>query len=450
VTAYPPRVTTPSLLDPSATAVLRLPEFRALLISRLSATLGMSALATVLAYFVWELTKDPLSLGLLGLVEAIPALGLILFGGHLADRRDRRTIIAITAALTALGTLVLAGIALDPGRVGLPGILAVVFLVGIAAGFERPALAAFEAQVVPIEFAARGASWMGAVWTGGAVLGPALGGFAIAFLGVPATLVLVSALLGLGTLLILRIGRKPLPAPTPGEGFLSSLGGGVRYVARNQPLLGSMALDLFAVFFGGAIALLPIFASEILAQPGEGPDAAAIRLGFLRAAPTVGALLAMLLTARVAPRRRAGPLLLVCVAGFGVSMVVFGLSTSFWLSMAALFMSGFTDGVSVVIRAIILRVESPEALRGRIASVNYLFIGASNELGALESGVAASLFGVVPSIVGGGIVTLGIVAVVALFLPNLRRLDLGRRMVEGPGATPSDVAAAGGTPGAAP
>ena len=205
-----------------------------------------------------------------------------------------------------------------------------------------------------------------------------------------------------------------------------------------------MALDLFAVFFGGAIALLPIFASEILAQPGEGPDAAAIRLGFLRAAPTVGALLAMLLTARIAPRRRAGPLLLVCVAGFGVSMLVFGLSTSFLLSMAALFVSGFTDGVSVVIRAIILRVESPEAMRGRIASVNYLFIGASNELGALESGVAATLFGVVPSIIGGGIVTLGIVAVVALFLPELRRLDLGRRMVEGPGATPSDAAAARG------
>ncbi len=439
---YPPSVSGPSLLDPSATAVLRLPEFRALLLARLSATLGMSALATVLAFFVYEITRDPLALGLLGLVEAIPALGLILFGGHLADRRDRRTIIAVTAALTALGTLILAAIALDPALVGLPGILVVVFLVGIAAGFERPALSAFEAQVIPIEYAARGASWMGAVWTGGAVAGPAIGGFAIAFLGIPATLLGVSLLLGLGVILILRIGRKPIPVPTPGEGIVASLTGGVRYVARNQALIGSMALDLFAVFFGGAIALLPIFASEILAQPGEGPDAAAIRLGFLRAAPTVGALLAMLLTARIAPRRRAGPLLLVSVAGFGVSMLVFGLSTSFLLSLAALFVSGFTDGVSVVIRAIILRVESPEAMRGRIASVNYLFIGASNELGALESGVAATLFGVVPSIVGGGIVTLGIVAVVALFLPELRRLDLGRRMVEGPGATPSDAAAA--------
>ncbi len=211
---------------------------------------------------------------------------------------------------------------------------------------------------------------------------------------------------------------------------------GVRYVVRHQVLLGSMALDLFAVFFGGAIAMLPVFASDIL---HVGP----IGLGLLRTAPSVGALLSMLATARIPPKRRAGPIFLICVAIFGVSMLVFGLSTSFVLSLAALFVAGLADGVSVVIRIVIVRVESPEAMRGRIASVNHVFIGASNELGAFESGVAATLLGVVPSVVAGGVLTLGIVAAVAVLAPELRRLDLGRRMIEGPGAQPLTMLAAG-------
>jgi MFS family permease len=190
-----------------------------------------------------------------------------------------------------------------------------------------------------------------------------------------------------------------------------------------------MALDLFAVFFGGAIAMLPVFASDIL---HVGP----IGLGLLRTAPSVGALLSMLLSARFPPRRHAGPIFLVCVTVFGISMLVFGLSTSFALSLAALFVAGLADGVSVVIRIVIVRVESPEAMRGRIAAVNHVFIGASNELGAFESGVAATLLGVVPSVVAGGLVTLGIVAAVALLVPQLRGLDLGRRLIEGPGAQP--------------
>jgi MFS family permease len=197
-----------------------------------------------------------------------------------------------------------------------------------------------------------------------------------------------------------------------------------------------MALDLFAVFFGGAMALLPVFASDILHVGPAG-------LGVLRTTPAVGALVAMLATARIPPRRRAGPTFLTCVAIFGVSMIAFGLSTSFALSLAALFVAGLADGVSVVIRIVILRVESPEAMRGRIASVNHVFIGASNELGAFESGVAATLLGVVPSVLAGGLVTLGVVAAVGVFLPELRRLDLGRRLVEGPGAQEATPTRAG-------
>jgi MFS family permease len=418
----------------SSRAVLAIPEFRALLGVRFTNALGMSALATVVAFQTYEVTGDPLALGLLGLVEAIPALGLMLIGGHIADRRDRRSIVIGTSTLLVIGALALAIISLDADLVGLPLILAVVFTVGLAAGFERPALAAFEAQVIPIQHATSGASWMGSVWTTAGILGPALGGLSVALLGIPGTYFALALVLLASLGCILLIGRKPMPTPEPGERVIDSLTSGARYVIRNQALLGSMALDLFAVFFGGAIALLPVFASDILLV---GP----VGLGLLRTAPSAGALLAMLVTTRYQPRRRAGPIFLTAVTAFGISMLVFGLSTSFVLSLLALFVSGLADGVSVVIRVVILRVESPEAMRGRIASVNYVFIGASNELGAFESGVAASLFGAVPSIVAGGLVTLGVVAVVATFLPELRHLDLGRRMVEGPGvaqiATPS-------------
>jgi MFS family permease len=428
---------TTSATTSSATALLRLPEVRALLAARGLAALGVSAIATVVAFQTYEVTGNPLALGLLGLVEAIPALGLMLVGGHVADRRDRRSIIVLTGIALTLGALALAWLSLDPDNVAFGGILAVVFLIGVAAGFERPALTAFETQVIPIEHATRGASLTGAAWTGAAIVGPALGGLAIAFVGIPATYVAIAVVMAVSIWCVTRIGRKPMPEPTAGESVATSLVGGVRYVVGNQVLLGSMALDLFAVFFGGAIAMLPVFASDIL---HVGP----VGLGVLRTAPSVGALLSMLVSARIPPKRHAGPILLISVAIFGVSMLVFGFSTSFVLSLAALFVAGLADGVSVVIRIVIVRVESPEGLRGRIAAVNHVFIGASNELGAFESGVAATLLGVVPSVVAGGILTIGIVAGVTLLAPQLRRLDLCRRAIEGPGAQPLAVLSEGG------
>jgi MFS family permease len=383
-------------------------------------------LATVVAFQTYDVTGNPLALGLLGLVEAIPALGLMLIGGHVADRRDRRSIILITSVLLVLGALVLAVASANASAVALPLILAVVFVVGIAAGFERPAFAAFEAQVIPIDQASQGASYQGTVSTGGSIIGPALGGIAIAVAGLAGTYTLITVLFAISTVCVTLIASKPVPPVDVAERFIDSLKGGLDYVVHNQVLIGSMALDLFAVFFGGAIALLPVFASDILHVGPEG-------LGVLRTAPSVGALLAMLLTTRFRPLRHAGPVFLTCVTIFGVSMLVFGLSTSFALSFAALFVSGLADGVSVVIRSLILRVESPEALRGRIASVNFVFIGASNELGAFESGVAASIFGTVPSVIGGGILTLVVVGTVSVLLPGLRRLDLADRLITGPG-----------------
>jgi MFS family permease len=405
-------------------------EFRALLGARGTNALAMSAQVTVVAFQTYDITRDPLALGWLGLVEAIPALSLVLFGGHVADRRDRRAIVLLTSAGVMACAALLAVLSAQPAGIGLPAILAVVFATRVASGFERPALTAFEAQVIPLELTAKGVSWASSVSQAGAIVGPAAGGIAVALVGVAATYGLIAALLAASTLCVALIGRKPVPAPFRGESLIQSLLGGVRYVARTPPLIGSMGLDLFAVFFGGAIALLPVFASDIL-------HVGSVGLGVMRTAPSVGALLVMLVATRRPPGRHAGRSLLVCVAGFGVSMIVFGLSTVFVVSLLALFVSGVTDGVSMIIRNTILRVLSPESIRGRVASVNWVFIGASNELGAFESGVAAKLFGTVPSVVAGGLLTLGIVGLVAVGVPTLRRFDLDDAQAAGPMPEPT-------------
>jgi MFS family permease len=428
VTTRPPGPPLPPDPTRPSRSLLVLREFRALIGARSTNALAVSALATVVAFQVYDLTRDPLSLGWLGLVEAIPALSLVLFGGHLADRRDRRTIVVISSSIVTLTAVVLATLS-AAGVLTLVGILAVIFATGVASGFERPALTALEAQIVPREEAARGISILSSVSQSGAILGPAVGGIAIAVVGIPATYAGIAILLAISTACLATISRKPIPDRIEGEPVLQSLLGGVRYVARTPALVGSMALDLFAVFFGGAIALLPIFATDIL---HVGP----VGLGLLRTAPSVGALLVMLIATRRPPSRHAGRTLLVCVAGFGLSMIVFGSSTIFAVSLVALFFAGVTDGVSMIIRNTILRVLSPERIRGRVASVNWVFIGASNELGAFESGVAARLFGTVPSVVGGGILTLAVVGVTALLVPSLRNLDIGT-------ARPTDD----GTPG---
>jgi MFS family permease len=401
----------------SDSSVLRIPELRWILVARASNALGSSALLTVLGYQVYQLTHDPLALGLLGLVAGLPALALGLYGGHVADRRDRRTIIVVTSTALALLVLVLAFVSLEAQDTTLLAIMGVVFLTGVASGFERPAMTAFEAQVIPLDQAAQGASWVSTMWTVGGLVGPALGGLAVAIAGIPATYLLMALVLAMSPVAILRISRKPVPEPEAGESFLTSVRDGLRFVFKRQQLWGAMTLDLFAVLFGGVEALLPIFAIGIL---GVGP----FGLGLMRTAPALGALVTLLLATRRPPDRHAGPLLMGSVAGFGVAVIVFGLSTSFPLSMLALFVLGATDAVSMVVRTVTVRIYSPEQLRGRIASVNFLFIGASNELGAFESGIAATVFGVVPAVVLGGVVTLAVTAFVAAFAPKLRGLDL--------------------------
>jgi MFS family permease len=404
-------------LRPSPESVLRIAELRWILVARASHAVGSSALLTVLGYQVYQLTRDPFALGMLGLVAGLPALTLGLFGGHTADRRDRRSIIAVTSGALALAVLALAFISRDTHATSLVGILAIVFLTGVASGFERPAMTAFEAQVIPLDRAAQGASWVSTMWTVGGLMGPALGGLSVAIVGIPATYLLVAAVLALSPLAILQVSRKPVPEAEHGESMLTSVGDGLRFVFKRQQLWGAMSLDLFAVLFGGVEALLPLFAADIL---GVGP----FGLGLMRTAPALGALGVLLVATRRPPHAHAGPLLLGSVAGFGIAIIVFGLSTSFPLSMLALFALGATDAVSMIIRTVTVRIYSPEQMRGRIASVSYLFIGASNELGAFESGLAARFLGAVPAVLLGGVITLFVTGLVAVFAPDLRRLDL--------------------------
>ena len=398
-------------------AVLRLPEFRYLLCANGLGTLGGRALAVVIGYQIYTLTGDPLYLGWLGLVEAIPAIVLALFGGHLADRADRRRIVLVTQTISVLCMLGFALLSAHPHRSTLYGFYLITFLAGIARGFADPASTAFEAQVIPREVYVYASSWSSSVWQGCSIVGPALGGISYGLIGAQNTYLCIAGLYICSLFCTSRIAPKPIPVPEEGESIWQSIAVGVRYVLRNQVIVGSMALDLFAVLFGGVIALLPAFAKDILmVNP--------VKLGFMTAAPSVGALLVTLWSTHHPPIRHAGRNMILSVAGFGVSIICFALSHNYYFSLFALFLTGVFDGVSVVVRRSILRLMSPENMRGRIASVNWIFIGASNEIGAFESGLAARLLGTARSVWVGGIVTLFVVAITAAAAPKLRALNL--------------------------
>lgn len=404
-------------------AALRLPDFRKLLMASAFTTLAGGALIVVIRYQIYELTDDPQYLGWLGLVQAVPALTLALFGGHFADRTDRRRIILCTLAAAVVCAAAFAALSFYSGTISLLSIYSIVFLFGVARGFADPAVSAFEAQIVPREMYVGAAAIQGSVWLSCAIVGPALGGFAYEYLGASVTYELIAVLFAMAVLTVWRVAPRPVPTVAAHESVARSIAEGVKYVFRDQVLVGSMALDLFAVLFGGMIAMLPVFAKDIL-------KVNAAHLGIMTAAPSAGALLVMIWSTRHPPVKHAGRNLMLCVAAFGVSTIVFALSTNYWLSLAALAASGAFDGVSIVIRKSIMRIMSPEHLRGRISAVSSIFIGASNEVGEFESGMAAKLLGTVPSVWLGGVVTLGVVAVAGVAAPRLRKLNLAAMKTE--------------------
>ncbi|MGV3639582.1 MAG: MFS transporter [Adhaeribacter sp.] len=403
-------------------AVLRIPDYRLFVASRLCLTLALQIQAVVVGWQIYDLTKDPLSLGLIGLAEAIPSIVVALYAGHLADHTSRKKIIVSCLVLLLVCSAGLLAYTTDLGYYmqehGVLPIYAVIFLSGIARGFVGPAIFSFMPQLLPDKaLYANAVSWNTTLWQTASVAGPALGGLVYGFWGITASYGLDVALTLLATLGFLLIPGRPLP---PSEGKLQikeSLMTGLRFVFGNQVILSAISLDLFAVLFGGAVALLPIFAAEVLHTGPQG-------LGFLRAAPAVGSLLMAVLITHRPVRNHAGRKMLWCVAGFGVCMIVFGLSTSFWLSLLVLGLSGAFDSISVIIRSTLMQLLTPEHLKGRVSSVNNIFVGSSNEIGAFESGVAARLLGPVAAVVFGGCMTLAVVGTTAWKARKLRRLQL--------------------------
>jgi MFS family permease len=397
-------------------APLRFESFRWFVASLLPATLAQQIQAVVVGWQVYALTRDPLALGLIGLSEALPFISVALFAGHVADRVDRRRI-AIVSLAVMLGCA--ASLFAMSFRIAQGGAIWPIYLIvavgGVARSFLVPSRNALGAELVPRELYPRAAAWRSAVWQLAAVLGPAAGGLLYAFGSARLAYGVGTVLFLIGLASLSRVDRVVAPRTLEESSVWTSLGVGVRFVLHQPVLLGAMTLDLFSVLFGGAVALLPIFAAEILHVGPEG-------LGILQAAPAAGAVTMSLVLTHRPPMRRAGRALLIAVAGFGVTIIGFGLSRSFPLSVALLALSGMLDMVSVVIRSTLLQTFTPPHLLGRVSAVNSIFIGSSNEIGAFESGVAAKLLGAVRAVVFGGAMTLLVVAVTAWRLPPLRRL----------------------------
>ena len=407
--------------DPYAS--LRIKEFNIFLLLRFFLVFGWSMQFIVIEWQVYSLTKDPLSLGIIGLMEIIPAFSMALFAGHIVDQREKRNLLALCIAsfsFISLGLFLL----IWPKIVSswstnnvLYCIYALVFFGGFLRSFFGPTIFSLIALIVPKKLYPNAATWSSTTWQMASVLGPAFAGFSISWIGVHWSLCIIFGLIVLSFLIVLQIKKKPILNPKLGEPVLKSLKEGVQFVFKTKAILGALTLDMVAVLFGGAIALLPVFAQDILKVGSEG-------FGILRASPAVGAFLTMLITAYLPISKNAGLKLLGAIFGFGVCIIIFGLSSIFWISVVALFFSGVTDGVSMVIRQTILQIKTPDHMRGRVASVNSMFVGSSNELGAFESGLTAKLMGTVTAVVFGGTMTLITVVTTGIVSPSFRKLDL--------------------------
>ena len=400
-------------------ASLQIKDFRLFIFARLCITLAIQIQGTIVGWQVYELTHDPLSLGLIGLVEAIPAITVSLYAGHVADIMDRKKIIIPTIAILFICSASLLFFTLDVGKIvfsyGAIPIYVVIFISGIARGFLSPATFSFMPQLVPRELYANAISLNSTFWEAAAIGGPMLAGFIYGFFGVTTSYFVDALLMAASLVIYLTIANRPVPLSHSEQSVGAKIKEGLSFVFSNQIILAAISLDLFAVLFGGAVALLPIFAKEILQAGPEG-------LGLLRAAPAVGAVAIAVYITHNPIKKNIGKILLCCVSGFGITMIGFGLSTNFWLSIGLLVMSGMFDSVSVIVRSTLIHTLTPENMKGRVSAVNSIFIGSSNEIGSFESGFAAKLMGVVPSVVFGGLMTLGVVGVTSVKAKKLRRL----------------------------
>ena len=391
-----------------AFAALRYRDFSIVTLNQFCLTLAILIQEIIVAYSLYKITKDPLTLGLIGLAEAIPFIALSLWGGYFADRFNKQTIMKICLFFAIPLPLVLWGLfhAYGLKQIELStlswGVYAVIFGLGTIRGFYNPSATSLKPFLIPREIYANGATRTTIGWQSGVIIGPMLGGLMLAFLGRETSFISVAVLLSLCFLLVNLLSKRTFPKIET-ERVLQSLGEGFRFIAKTKIVPWAISLDLVSVLFGGVIALLPIFAEDILKIGPEG-------LGYLRAAPSIGALITMIALTRFPPTRHAWRNMLLAVAGFGLFTLLFAYSNYLWLSLFALAMTGACDSISVVIRQTILQIYPPENMRGRVAAVNGMFVSSSNELGAFESGLAAKYLGPVIATVFGGGMTLLVVA----------------------------------------
>jgi MFS family permease len=409
-------------------AALKIRDFKFFIFGRFFVTLAIQIQSVVVAFQVYAITDDELSLGLIGLAEALPSIVVSLYAGHVADVLQRKKIVISCIATLLFCSMCLLFFTLDIGEhlldFGVFPIYSVIFISGIARGFLSPALFAFMPQLVPRELYSNAVTWNSTLWETASIAGLAMGGLLYAAGAggkavdtTPTVAYIVDVgLTFLGLMMAMNVTNKPVPPATTEEGIREKIKSGLRFVFQNKLILSAISLDLFAVLFGGAVALLPVFAEKIL-------HVGSIGAGVLRAAPSIGALIMAFYITHHPIQKDVGKKLLFAVGGFGVCMIFFAISKDFWLSFALLVVSGAFDCISVIIRATLLQTLTPENMKGRVSAVNNIFIGSSNEIGMFESGVTAKLMGTVRAVIFGGCMTLVVVAVTAWSSKSLRRLQ---------------------------
>jgi len=397
-------------------------EFRHFIVARFFLIMALRMLGTVAAYQLFQITRDSFSIGLAGLAEFVPVFCLALYAGHVIDRSDKRTLLLRSVIIYGVCTLAMVVlthplIISNFSRNTLPWLFyLIIFCTGVIRAFAGPTTHALISQLVPRDVLPLAANISSSTWLIASIIGHASSGFLIAWFGVNNTYIIILIYVILSALFLIRIGKKPILAPAKDLSAWQSVQEGLRFVYSNKIMLGALSLDLFAVLFGGVVALVPEFADEIL---NVGP----IGFGWLNAAIDIGSIITIVLMTVRPMKQKQGQRLFYAVAGFGICILLFGLSNIYWISFGALLLAGMFDGVSVVIRGTILQLTTPDHMRGRVSSVNSLFINSSNELGQFESGFAARALGTIPSVLFGGIVTILVVIVTWLRAPTLRKFE---------------------------
>jgi len=401
---------------------MRIAEFRHLMFGRFLFIMGLRMMGTLVGWWIYELTNEPFAIGLIGLSEVIPAVSLSLYAGHIIDISEKRKLLLTGVALyfTCALFLFFLSTSFTASQISkhwiVFSIYIAIFFTGVFRSFTGPTFGTILSAIVPKKTIQNATTWGQGIWLGASVTGHAIVGFLIALLGNTGSLAIICTLVFAGYLFMYQLKPKP-SLNEPGEKkTLESVKEGLRYVYQTKELLGALTLDFFAVLFGGAVAMIPVFAKDIL---NVGP----IGFGWLNAASDIGSVIVIILLTAFPLKKAQGKKLLISVAIFGICIIVFALSRSFWLTFIVLLISGIVDGISVVIRGTILQLKTPDNMRGRVMSVNSMFINSSNEFGQFESGVAAKMMGVVPSVVFGGCMTLLVVVITWFKAPTLKEME---------------------------